>query len=149
MPAGLQAFGNTPVAEETAAPGGGRRIRFATTRPLPSYLVAFTVGDLDVVTPPPLPPSEVRDRPLQVRGIAPKGRGAELSTALAASAGLLPRLEQWFGIPFPYPKSSTTSRHPISPSGMENAAPSSTPTPSCSRTRGRSSRDQAAHHRLG
>ena len=121
VPAGLRAFGNTPVAEEAAAAGGGRRIRFATTRPLPSYLVAFTVGDLDVVTPPPLPPSEVRDRPLQVRGIAPKGRGAELSTALAASAGLLPRLEQWFGIPFPYPKLDHVAAPDFPFGGMENA----------------------------
>ena len=121
VPAGLQAFGNTPVAEETAAAGGGRRVRFATTRPLPSYLVAFTVGDLDVVTPPALPPSTVRDRPLQVRGIAPKGRGAQLSTALDASAGLLPRLEEWFGIPFPYPKLDHVAAPDFPFGGMENA----------------------------
>jgi alanyl aminopeptidase len=121
VPAGLQAFGNTPVLEETAAAQGARRVRFATTRPLPSYLVAFTVGDFDVISPPPLPPSAVRDRPLQVRGIAPKGRGGELSTALAASAGLLPRLEQWFGIPFPYPKLDHVAAPDFPYGGMENA----------------------------
>ncbi len=121
VPAGLKAFGNTPVAEETAASGGGRRVRFATTRPLPSYLVAFTVGDLDLVTPPPLPPSKLRATPLEVRGIAPKGRGAELSTAMDASAGLLPRLEEWFGIPFPYPKLDHVAAPDFPFGGMENA----------------------------
>src|SRR5678815_2604740 len=71
VPAGLEAFGNTPAIEVSGTSQGARGVRFATTRPLPSYLVAFSVGDFDVVTPPPLPPSEVRDRPLQVRGIAP------------------------------------------------------------------------------
>jgi aminopeptidase N len=121
IPAGLQAFGNTPVTEETPADAGTRRVRFATTRPLPSYLVAFSVGDFDVVTPPPLPPSKVRDRPLQVSGIAPKGRGSELGTALGASEGLLPRLEQWFGIPFPYPKLDHLAAPDFAYGGMENA----------------------------
>jgi alanyl aminopeptidase len=121
VPAGLQAFGNTPVAEETTAAPGARRVRFATTRPLPSYLVAFTVGDFDVASPAPLPPSNVRDRPLLVRGIAPKGRGAELGTAMEASAGLLPRLEQWFGIPFPYPKLDHVAAPDFPFGGMENA----------------------------
>ena len=121
VPAGLQAFGNTPVVEDTPAVPGTRRVRFATTRPLPSYLVAFAVGDLDVVSPEPLPPSSVRDRPLPVRGIAPKGRGGELSTAMAASAGLLPRLEQWFGLPFPYPKLDHVAAPDFPYGGMENA----------------------------
>jgi alanyl aminopeptidase len=63
----------------------------------------------------------VRDRPLQVRGIAPKGRGAQLSTALDASAGLLPRLEEWFGIPFPYPKLDHVRGARLPLGGMENA----------------------------
>src|SRR6516225_7134717 len=50
IPAALQAFSNTPVAEEKVE-GGMKRIRFETTRPLPSYLLAFAVGDFDVVTP--------------------------------------------------------------------------------------------------
>jgi aminopeptidase N len=121
VPAGLQAIGNTPVAEENPASEGTRRVRFGTTRPLPSYLVAFTVGDFDVISNPPLPPSAVRDRPLQVRGIAPKGRGAELQTALRASAGLLPLLEQWFGIPFPYEKLDHVAAPDFPYGGMENA----------------------------
>ena len=56
VPANLVAVANTSVVDETAS-GTMKRVRFRTTRPLPSYLVAFAVGDFDVVTPPPLPPN--------------------------------------------------------------------------------------------
>ena len=121
VPASLQAFANTPPHEETPLADGRKRIRFEPTRPLPSYLVAFAVGDFDVVTPPPLPPNEVRARPLQVRGIAPKGRGPELAYALKTGGELLVRLEQWFGIPFPYEKLDHVAVPNFAFGAMENA----------------------------
>src|SRR5437764_6428026 len=77
VPADQIAVANTaPMAEETAD-GGLKKIRFATTKPLPTYLLLWAVGPFDVIAPPPLAPSEVRSRSLQVRGVAPNGRGAE------------------------------------------------------------------------
>src|SRR5712671_943867 len=102
VPAGDTAIANTmPVGEEPAGPGL-KRVHFAATRPLPTYLLLWAVGPFDVVTPPPLPPNEVRSRPLQVSGIAPKGRGGELDFALKTGADLLVRLERYFGIEFPF-----------------------------------------------
>src|SRR5262249_55081414 len=103
VPREAVAVANT--SELDRAPAGElTRVRFRPTRPLPSYLVAFAVGDFDVVTPPPLPPNAIRKHPLQVRGLATKGRGAELSYALKAGADLLVRLEQGFGVPLPHQK---------------------------------------------
>jgi alanyl aminopeptidase len=120
IPAALQAFSNTPVAEEKGE-GAMKRIRFQTTRPLPSYLLAFAVGDFDVVTPPPLPPNEIRPTPLQLRGVAPRGRGAELAYALKAGGELLVDLERWFGIPYPYPKLDHVAVPDFAYGAMENA----------------------------
>jgi len=111
------------AAELDRAPAGElTRIRFKPTRPLPSYLVAFAVGDFDVVTPPPLPPNAIRKHPLQIRGIATHGRGPELQFALKAGADLLVKLEQWFGLPFPYEKLDHVAVPDFEAGAMENAA---------------------------
>jgi alanyl aminopeptidase len=95
---------NTNAAEERPLEGGLKRVSYHRTAPLPTYLLDFSVGPFDVVAPPPLPPNEVRDHPLQVRGFAPKGRGAELQFALQAGGELLVALERYFGIAYPYEK---------------------------------------------
>ncbi len=98
------AVSNTNRASEKPLDGGLKQVSFARTPPLPTYLLDFSVGPFDVVAPPPLPPNDVRNHPLQVRGLAPKGRGPELAFALQAGGELLVELEHYFGIPFPYEK---------------------------------------------
>jgi alanyl aminopeptidase len=115
------AVSNSSIVSETPSEGGKRRVRFGTTPPLPSYLLAFAVGTFDVVTTQPLPPSEVRDRPLQIRGIAPKGRGGELQFALDATRALMPWLENWFGIAYPYDKLDQIAVPDFTYGAMENA----------------------------
>ncbi len=83
---------------------GLQRVRFATTEPLPSYLIAFAVGPLDIVAAPDIAPNEQRQRALPFRGIAAKGRGAELAYALEHTPAILDTLERYFGIPYPYDK---------------------------------------------
>jgi alanyl aminopeptidase len=120
VPANLVAVANTNVLEETPS-GAMKRLHFRTTRPLPSYLIALAVGDFDVVTPPPLPPNEVRSRPLQMRGIATKGRGGELKYALDAAGDMLVMLERWFGREFPYEKLDHVGTPDFAIGAMENA----------------------------
>src|SRR5579883_1741916 len=43
------AAANSPIVSETDEAGGMKRVQFAATRPLPSYLVAFAVGPFDAV----------------------------------------------------------------------------------------------------
>ena len=49
VPRPLVAVSNTPVSSETDVGDGMKAVRFAETRPLPSYLVAFAVGPWQTV----------------------------------------------------------------------------------------------------
>jgi alanyl aminopeptidase len=121
VPAADVAVSNTKIIEETRAADGKKRVRFATTRPLPTYLVAFAVGPFDVVEHAPLPPNAVRKRPLPFRGLAPRGRGKELHVALDAAAGLLVEEERYFGIEYPYDKLDHIAVPDFAYGAMENA----------------------------
>ena len=120
VPERLQAFGNAPVAHEETAGNGLKRVQFQPTRPLPSYLVAFAVGDLDVRAAPLLAADSIRARSLQIRGIASKGRGDELGYALRSARELVPLLERWFGLPYPYEKLDLVAEPDFVYGGMEN-----------------------------
>ena len=43
-----EALSNTPIASETDTHDGMKTIKFAETKPLPSYLVALSVGDFEI-----------------------------------------------------------------------------------------------------
>ncbi|HEX9101754.1 MAG TPA: M1 family metallopeptidase [Polyangia bacterium] len=121
VPAADVAVSNAHVVEETRGNDGKKRVRFATTRPLPTYLVAFAVGPFDVVAHAPLPPNEVRKRPLPFGGVAPRGRGKEMQVALDAAAGLLVEEERYFGIEYPYDKLDHIAVPDFAYGAMENA----------------------------
>jgi len=94
----------TPEAStETLSDGFVRHI-FETTRPLPTYLLAFAVGPYDLVDYGTIPPNTIRDRELPLRGIAARGLGGRLEYALKHTDGLLTELEEYFGTPYPYRK---------------------------------------------
>jgi alanyl aminopeptidase len=93
------AVSNTPMLGEDAAAGGMKRVRFATTAPLPTYLVALGVGPFDVVDGGT---AGISRTPL--RYIVPRGRGADTRYARATTPRLLALLEDYFGRPYPYPK---------------------------------------------
>ncbi|HML17751.1 MAG TPA: M1 family metallopeptidase, partial [Bryobacteraceae bacterium] len=92
-------FANTPQVSEAPERDGMKRVVFAPTKPLPSYLVAFAVGPFDVVEAGPAG----RNR-IPARVIAPKGKGFEAKYAAEITATLIGRLENYFGIPYPYEK---------------------------------------------
>ncbi|MGE3636700.1 MAG: M1 family metallopeptidase, partial [Sandaracinaceae bacterium] len=100
---------------------GLREVRFATTEPLPTYLVAIAVGPLDVVEHAPIPPNAVRDRPLPFRGVAVRGQGPRLAYALEHTAPLLESLERYFGIAYPYDKLDIIAVPDFASGAMENA----------------------------
>ena len=110
---------NAREVSEVALEGGRKQITYAATPPLPSYLLAFAVGPYDVVTTE-LPPNQVRKTPLRVRGLAPKGRGDELRWSLQAANELLPILETWMGIAYPYDKLDHIAVPDFEAGAMEN-----------------------------
>ncbi len=104
VPKGLEAIANSREIERSYAQGEITRISYATTPPLPSYLLAFAVGPLDLVNGPTIAPNAVRKRSIRLRGVAASGRGKELSYALAHTGEIVAALEEYLGIEYPYDK---------------------------------------------
>ena len=100
-PEGQVVVANTPEASTSPVEGrpGWTRHRFAPTRPLPSYLVAFAVGPYDVVDG-----GTAGKKKTPLRYLAPKGRGSEARYAKESTPALLERLEDYFGTPYPFEK---------------------------------------------
>ncbi|MGA3203972.1 MAG: M1 family aminopeptidase, partial [Bryobacteraceae bacterium] len=101
---GDKAFANTPQVSETAEPDGMKKVVFAPTKPLPSYLVAFAVGPFDVVDA-----GKVGLNDVKVRIITPKGKSNEARYAVEITATLIERLQAYFGIPYPYEKADAVA----------------------------------------
>jgi alanyl aminopeptidase len=120
VPEGEVAIANTKEIGREKVGDGGVRVRFAPTEPLPSYLLAFAVGPLDVVEAPAIPASRVRAAPLPFRGIAARGRGKELAYAMTRTPAIVAYLEDYFGIAYPYDKLDIIAV-PDRSGAMENA----------------------------
>ena len=112
--------GNTPVRGERPAGAGLKRVEFVTTLPLPTYLIALAVGPLDIVEGAPVPPNGARKSPLPLRGVATRGKGPRLRYALENTHAMVLYLEDYFAVPFPYPKLDLIAS-PDFGGGMENA----------------------------
>ncbi|HWL84641.1 MAG TPA: hypothetical protein VNO21_02495, partial [Polyangiaceae bacterium] len=94
--AGDRALSNAPQTSESIE-GGYKIVQFAETKPLPSYLMAFAVGPFDAIDA-----GAAGANHTPVRIIVPHGRGAEARYAKEVTPGILNRLEDYFGIPYPY-----------------------------------------------
>jgi len=93
------ALSNTPALAEEPAEGGMKLVRFAETKPLPSYLTAFAVGPFDLVDA-----GKGGRNKVPVRIAVPRGRGADARWAAASTPPLLALLEEQLGMPYPYEK---------------------------------------------
>ncbi len=115
------AVANAPAASEEKLADGRRAVRFATTAPLPTYLIAFAVGPFDVVEWKPVPPTPERSTPLRLRGIAVKGRGKDFTYALENTAAIVTALERYFGMAYPFEKLDLLAAPDFGYGAMENA----------------------------
>ena len=112
VPKGMRAVANAPETrhEDEAAK---TTFHFSKTQPLPTYLVAFAVGDLDIKelagrTKPP------------IRLVTVKGKSEQGALALEATSGLVDALAGWFGIPYPYDKLDIVAVPDFAAGAMEN-----------------------------
>ena len=114
VPNGMVAVANT--AETMREPAGpNTRFRFKRTLPLPTYLLAFAVGDLVI--------DELKGRTTRpaVRIVSTNNsKAAANQEALKATAALIDLLGQWFGIPYPYDKLDVVAVPAFSAGAMEN-----------------------------
>ncbi len=94
--------------------------QFATTRPLPTYLIAFAVGPYEMNDFGTIPPNSIRKTPLELRAIAAKGQGKNLEFALKGTEPILTALEEYFGTPYPYEKLDLIAAPEYAFGAMEN-----------------------------
>lgn len=121
IPSDHQGAANSALLQVTPRSDGSKRLEFAPTAPLPTYLVAFATGPFDVVGAAPLPTNSIRQHELPLRGLAVKGRGAQLAYALKQTPRLLEELERYFGTPYPYDKLDVVAVPDFAAGAMENA----------------------------
>lgn len=120
VPAAHVAMTNAPEVSSEAMDDGLKRVKFAPSKPIPTYLVGFTVGPWDVAQGPNLQASAVRT---PVRGFAVKGKGEQLRYVLDNTPGVVSALESYLGTPYPYEKLDLIAiPDPQERGGMENAA---------------------------
>jgi alanyl aminopeptidase len=95
---GDKAFSNARQLSETDEPNGMKLVKFAPTEPLPAEVVAFCVGPFDVYEGAPA------GHGTPIRIISAKGQRDQSKTAAQATVDVLPRLEAYTGIPYPFGK---------------------------------------------
>lgn len=120
-PRGLKVIGNTPIVAAAPAAHGMVDTVFATTKALPTYLIALAVGPLDVVDGGFVPPNKYRATPLHVRGVTARGNGPRIAYALSLTPRIVTALENYFGIGFPFQKLDVLAVPDFAAGAMENA----------------------------
>src|SRR5579872_6438279 len=113
VPEGMDAFSNAPLVSEEPLPGGGRRVRFADTIPMSSYLVALVVGPLVATAP-----RDVDGVPVRVVHVP--GRDRLTGFALDAAEHALRYFVDWFGLPYPGAKLDLVAVPDFAFGAMEN-----------------------------
>lgn len=112
-----KAVSNTREVSETSEAGGMKRVVFAPTKPLPSYLVAFAVGPFDIVDA-----GRAGKNRIPVRIVTPKGKADQAKYAAEVTPVIIQQLENYFGIPFPYDQADQVAIPlTVGFSAMENA----------------------------
>jgi aminopeptidase N len=113
VPNGYLALANAPPGpRRTQLDSGLSTTQFATTPPLPTYLVALAVGPLSVTAGPPNP------TPLAV--VSLPGKEALAPLALAAASSQLELLERYFGQRYAHAKLDLVAVPEMSAGAMEN-----------------------------
>ncbi len=114
IPATNVAFANAKLVRETRLDARHLRYEFAPTLPLPSYLVAFAVGEFDVVD------GGTTRGGVPIRFVVPHGVAVAPSTTDGVRASIA-QLEDYLATPFPYPKLDLVAVPQLGLGAMENA----------------------------
>ena len=111
VPKGMIAVANAP---EVSRKDEGEKTTFVfdQTQPLPSYLVAFAVGDLEIRQGP--------KAPIPIRLISAKGKSALGGMAIDATAALVDKLGEYFDYKYPYAKLDIVAVPDFAAGAMEN-----------------------------
>jgi puromycin-sensitive aminopeptidase len=113
IPDHLSAASNAPVLSEEPAGSGRKRVRFAETMRMSTYLVAFVVGPFEATDP-----VDVDGVPLRV--LHQPGKGQLSRYALEAGAHALRFFRSYYGIPYPAQKLDMVAIPDFAFGAMEN-----------------------------
>lgn len=113
VPSHLAAYSNSPVISERDNGNGTRRVQFAPTMKMSTYLVAFVVGPFDETAA-----QSVLGTPLRV--VYPKGKGHLTEFALEAGKFALTFLSNYFDIDYPGDKLDLVAIPDFAFGAMEN-----------------------------
>ncbi|WP_201315646.1 M1 family metallopeptidase [Dyella sp. EPa41] len=111
---------NTRQVKEEKAGDGWKTLTFSTTKPLPTYLVAFGVGPWDVVKGPDISATAQREGNLELRGIAAQGEGHRMQHVLGETPSIIHTLEDYYGFGYPWDKLDLLAAPDFSAGAMEN-----------------------------
>jgi alanyl aminopeptidase len=111
---------NTKQVKEVPAGAGWKTLTFSTTKPLPTYLVAFGVGPWDVVKGPDISPTQYRAQATELRGVAAKGEGHRMQHVLSETPSIIHTLEDYYGFGYPWDKLDLLAAPDFSAGAMEN-----------------------------
>ncbi len=113
-PAGSVVLSNGAPERQEVLGDGRKRVAFAETPPLPTYLVALVVGPIEG-----FPPVSVRGVPVRTWASPEKlpltGFGQDVAVEV------LPRLEDYFGVPYAFGKVDQVGLPEFEAGAMENA----------------------------
>lgn len=97
VPAAQMAVSNMPIAREEPLDGGRKRVTFATSPKMSSYLLFFGLGDFERI-------AKKASDGTEVGVVLPRGKAAQGELALDALAKLTPYFADYFAQPYPLPK---------------------------------------------
>ena len=116
---GLVVVGNAPQISVTKTADGLEKHQLASTRPLPTYLVAIDTGPFATRTGM-IPATPERALPMPYGAVATEAQKDKMAYVMAETPRIVSLLENYFGEPFPFPKLDQIGT-PIMPGAMENA----------------------------
>ncbi len=112
VPGEFDAYANTPLISRKTDEHI-KELVFATSKPMPSYLVAFAVGRFEK--------ADIPDFPTAGGIIVPLGKTGLAGEASRISAPLLKALQEYFELPYPYRKLDQIAVPEFNFGAMENA----------------------------
>jgi aminopeptidase N len=107
------AISNGTIVSDTPAPNGRHALQFSTTKRLPTYLLAFLVGDFECIS------GSADDVPIRVcttPGLQRLGR-----FSLEAAQASIRFFDRYYGIPYPFGKLDMVGIPDFAAGAMENA----------------------------
>ena len=96
LPAGQMAVSNMPVADTATLPDGRRKVRFATTPKMSTYLLFLAAGEFERAS--------ATEGGTELGVVTQRGAIGQARFALDSSRAVLREFNDYFGLPYPLPK---------------------------------------------